>query len=216
MKSPPQPATVHEPDRYLYRMASATRDRVTKRNSTLYSLNGARYKSEKAPDYIRGESTRSGSLNEIDIDSERNEVPGCRFRKVSFSDPKIYVEQRVYEGVTDRTIIYELAFSGRIELDKEYKFLAYGDEDKILGKRDLILRIVSGHTKYYGYDIKDNIYIDEESISKESPYTENREMIDDLSSKDIELLRLRFVGHGHPAEDNLGVGDLVIFVIYKP
>lgn len=45
---------------------------------------------------------------------------------------------------------------------------------------------------------------------------ENRETMDDLSSEDIELLRLRFVGHGHPAEDNLGAGDLVIFVIYKP
>ncbi|KAJ5465572.1 hypothetical protein N7530_009359 [Penicillium desertorum] len=309
MKSPPQPATVHELDRYgdpvLHSMASATRDRVTKRNSTPYSLNGARYKSEKAQDCIRGESTRSGSLNEMvmacgqdpkfpmiifstsqDTDSERNEVPGCRFRKVSFSDdtevidsramsagqrrirltafitkqdedhmdPKIYVEQRVYEGVTDKTIVHELAFGGRIELDKEYEFLACGDEDRILGKRDLMLRIVSldqesfgnylrGHTRYYGYDIKDNIYIDEESISKESPHTvwrnmshapykislnasdlqilrkakqENRETMDDLSGEDIELLRLRFVGHGHPAEDNLGAGDLVIFVIYKP
>lgn len=108
MKSPPQPATVHELDRYgdpvLHSMASATRDRVTKRNSRPYSLNRARYKSEKAQDCIRGESTRSGSLNEMvmacgqdpkfpmtifsarqDTDSERNEVPGCRFRKVSFS-----------------------------------------------------------------------------------------------------------------------------------
>lgn len=58
-------------------------------------------------------------------------------------DPKIYVEQRVYEGVIDKTIVHELAFGGRIKLDKEYEFLACGDEDRILGKRDLMLRIVS-------------------------------------------------------------------------
>jgi uncharacterized protein YjhX (UPF0386 family) len=58
-------------------------------------------------------------------------------------DPKIYVEQRVYEGRRDRIIVHELAFGGRIQVDKEYVFRACGDEDIVLGKRDLRLRIVS-------------------------------------------------------------------------
>lgn len=309
MKVPPQPATVYELDRHgdpvLRSKVSATRDRVTKRNSTPYSLNGARRRPGKAQVCIGGESTRSGSLNEMvraygqdpkfpmtifsssqDTDSERNKVPGCRFRKVSFldetkvldtsakgdgqryirltafitkndedhMDPKIYVEQRVYEGMSDNIIVHELAFGGRIQLDKEYVFLACGDEDRVLGKRDLALRIVSleqesfnsylrGHTTYYGYDIKDYIYVDEESISKESPHTvwrnmsqapykmslnakdlqilrnakqENRETMDVLSGEDIELLQLRFVGQGHSTEDNLSAGDLDVCVIYRP
>lgn len=58
-------------------------------------------------------------------------------------DPKIYVEQHVYEGRNDKIIVHELAFGGRIQVDKEYVFRACGDEDRILGKRDLRLRIVS-------------------------------------------------------------------------
>ena len=58
-------------------------------------------------------------------------------------DPKIYVEQRVYEGRHDKIIVHELVFGGRIQVDKEYVFRACGDEDRILGKRDLRLRIVS-------------------------------------------------------------------------
>lgn len=107
MKTPPQPATVHELDQYgdpvLRSKVSATRDRVTKRNPTPYSLNGAQHRPRKSQNCIRGESTRSGSLNEMvraygqdpkspmtifsssqDTDSERNNVPGCWFRKVSF------------------------------------------------------------------------------------------------------------------------------------
>lgn len=58
-------------------------------------------------------------------------------------DPKIYVEQRVYEGRHDKIIVHELALGSRIQVDKEYMFRACGDEDRILGKRDLRLRIVS-------------------------------------------------------------------------
>lgn len=45
--------------------------------------------------------------------------------------------------MSDNIIVHELAFGGRIQLDKEYVFPACGDEDRILGKRDLTLRIVS-------------------------------------------------------------------------
>ena len=59
------------------------------------------------------------------------------------SDPEIYVEQRVYEGKDEKPIVRELGFGGRIHVDKEYVFAACGDEDRVLGKRDLRLRIVS-------------------------------------------------------------------------
>lgn len=169
-------------------------------------------------------------------------------------DPKLYVEQRVYEGRHDKIIVHELGFGGRIQVDKEYVFRACGDEDRILGMRDLRLRIVSleqesfnnylrGHTTYHGYDIIDYVYVDEESISRglphaawrnmsEAPYKislngkdlqillkakqENREMVDVLSPEDIELLRLRFAGQGHPTEDKVSVGDLDVRVIYRP
>lgn len=58
-------------------------------------------------------------------------------------DPRIYVEQHVYEGTHDKVIVHELAFGGRIHVDKEYVFRACGDADRNLGKRDLRLRIVS-------------------------------------------------------------------------
>lgn len=188
-------------------------------------------------------------------------------------DPKIYVEQRVYEGRHDKIIVHELAFGGRIQVDKEYVFRACGDEDRILGKRDLRLRIVSvscilrypyvqeeslnpiqleqesfnnylrGHTTYYGYNIIDYVYVDEESISKDLPHAawrnmseapykislngkdlqilleakqENRETVDVLSGEDIELFRLRFAGQGHPTEDKVSAGDLDVRVIYRP
>ncbi|KAJ5217707.1 uncharacterized protein N7469_011332 [Penicillium citrinum] len=166
-------------------------------------------------------------------------------------DPKIYVEQRVYEGRHNKIIVHELAFGGRIQVDKEYVFRACGDEDRILGKRDLRLRIVSesfnsylrGHTTYYGYDIIDYVYVDEESISKDLPHTvwrnisegpykvflngkdlqillkakqENRGTVDVLSGENIELLRLRFAGQGYPTEDKVSAGNLDVRVIYKP
>ncbi|KAJ5126156.1 hypothetical protein N7448_005468 [Penicillium atrosanguineum] len=309
MNSPPQPATVYELDEYgnpvLHSKVSAIRDRVAKRNSTPYTGNRAHHRPRKSQDCIIGESMRSGSLDEMvkacgqnptfpmtiftssqGTDSERNGVPGCRYRKISFldetkvldsgtindsqrfvrltafitkndedhMDPKIYVEQRVYEGRHDKTIVHELAFGGRIQVDKEYVFRACGDEDRILGKRDLRLRIVSleqetfntylrGHTTYYGYDIIDYVYVDRESISKELPHAawrnmsevpykislnrkdlqilleakqENRETVDVLSGKDIELLRLRFAGQGNPTEDKMSAGDLDVRVIYRP
>lgn len=53
------------------------------------------------------------------------------------------MEQRVYEGKDEKLIVHELGFGGRIHVDKEYVFAACGDEDRVLGKRDLRLRIVS-------------------------------------------------------------------------
>lgn len=100
-----------------------------------------------------------------------------------------------------------------------------------------------GHTTYYGYDIKDYVYVDGETISKELPHAvwrnmseapykislngkdlqilleakqENRETVDVLSGEDIELLRLRFAGQGHPTEDKMSAGDLDVRVIYRP
>ncbi|KAJ5161427.1 hypothetical protein N7492_006819 [Penicillium capsulatum] len=309
MRSPPQPATVHELNEdgspMLHTKVSATRNRVTRRNATPYSLNRAQQRPRRALDCIVGKSIRSGSLHEMvknpgqnsavpmiifsrhqDTDSERNKIPGCRFRKVSFLDetevlnssavaddsqrcmgltafitkidedhpyPKIYVEQRVYEGMHDTIIVHELAFGGRIQIDKEYLFPGCGDEDPILGKRDLKLRIVSleqeswanylrGHTTLYGYDIKDYVYLDEGSIYKDLPHTVwrnpskasykislnakdmqillkakqgSRDTASVLSSEGIELLRLRFPGQGHPTEDNLSTGDLIVHIIYR-
>ncbi|KAJ5218449.1 uncharacterized protein N7498_000548 [Penicillium cinerascens] len=119
-------------------------------------------------------------------------------------DPKIYVEQRVYEGRHDKIIVHELAFGDRIQVDKEYVFCACGDEDRILGKRDLRLRIVSleqesfnnylrGHTTYYGYDIIDYVYVDRESISKGLPHAAWRNMSEvpykiSLNGKDLQIL----------------------------
>lgn len=104
MKSPPQPATIHELDEYgnpvLHSKVSATRDRVAKRNPTPYSWNRAQHRPKTPQDYVMGESMRSGSLDEMvkacgqfpmtiftssqGMDSERNEVPGYRYRKISF------------------------------------------------------------------------------------------------------------------------------------
>lgn len=107
MKSPPQPATVYDLDEYgnpvLHSKVSAIRDRVAKRNSTPYTGNRAQHRPRKSQDYIIGESMRSGSLDEMvkacgqsptfpmtiftssqGTDSERNGVPGCRYRKISF------------------------------------------------------------------------------------------------------------------------------------
>jgi hypothetical protein len=107
MKSQPQPATVHELDEYgnlvLHSKGSATRDRIAKRNPTPYSWNKSQHKPRKSQDCIMGQSMRSGSLDEMvkaygqnptfamtiftssqGTDPECNEVPGCRYRKVSF------------------------------------------------------------------------------------------------------------------------------------
>lgn len=100
-----------------------------------------------------------------------------------------------------------------------------------------------GHTTYYGYDIIDYVYVDEESISKDLPHTvwrnisegpykvflngkdlqillkakqENRGTVDVLSGENIELLRLRFAGQGYPTEDKVSAGNLDVRVIYKP
>lgn len=100
-----------------------------------------------------------------------------------------------------------------------------------------------GHTTYYGYDIKDYVYVDWETIYKELPHVvwrnmseapykislngkdlqilleakqENPATVDVLSGEDIELLRLRFTGQGYPTEDKMSAGDLDVRVIYRP
>jgi hypothetical protein len=58
-------------------------------------------------------------------------------------DPRIYVEQRVYQGNREIIMIHELIFGGMIQVGIEYVFTACGDEDVHLGKRDLRLTIKS-------------------------------------------------------------------------
>jgi hypothetical protein len=116
-------------------------------------------------------------------------------------DPRIYVEQRVYQGNREMIIVHELIFGGTIQVGIEYVFSACGDEDIHLGKRDLRLTIksVSGfypcvitnqtmlkppikleqavfdsymhRAKYYGYDRKDTVFVGQYSLSNGLAYT---------------------------------------------
>lgn len=61
-------------------------------------------------------------------------------------DPRLYVEQRVYEGVNEKILIHELLFDGQLKLGFEYVFPGCGDEDVRFGKRDLRLSIQSVST----------------------------------------------------------------------
>ncbi|KAJ5970185.1 uncharacterized protein N7479_000103 [Penicillium vulpinum] len=212
MKITPQPATVHEVDRYgnpvLHSDVSATRNRVAKRKPTSYSLNKAQRRLRKSQDCIQGECTRRGSLGEmVKAFGQNPTFPMTIFTSSWDTDsehPKVYVEQQVYQGMYNGIIVHELAFGGKIQVGKEYVFQDCGDEDRILGKLDLRLRVVSleqesfnnyvqSHTTYYGYDIKDYFYLDGGSISKESPHTTGREMNHapykiSLNAKDLQIL----------------------------
>lgn len=64
-------------------------------------------------------------------------------------DPRIYVEQRVYQGNQEMIMIHELIFGGMIQVGIEYVFTACGDEDVHLGKRDLRLTIKSVSVLFY-------------------------------------------------------------------
>ncbi|KAJ5086868.1 hypothetical protein NUU61_008175 [Penicillium alfredii] len=114
MKSPPQPATVHElkedSSPMLHSKVSATRNRVTRRNAILYSLNRAQHRPRKAPD-----------CSDEDINLGKRDL---RLRIVSESLNSTYLEQESYDNY------------------------------------------LRGHTIWYGYYIKDYVYLDEGSIFK--------------------------------------------------
>lgn len=61
----------------------------------------------------------------------------------AYSEPIIYVEQRVYEAGEEKIAVHELNFGGKIQADVEYVFPACGDEDFNLGKRDLKVNVKS-------------------------------------------------------------------------
>ncbi|KAE8387785.1 hypothetical protein BDV23DRAFT_160524 [Aspergillus alliaceus] len=91
------------------------------------------------------------------------------------ADPRIYVEQRVYEGGQEKIMVLELDLGGRVQIDMEYVFPGCGDEHINLGKRDLRLRIRSLEQEvfdsymlranYYGYDTNDYVYLNRQTIS---------------------------------------------------
>ncbi|KAF7586731.1 hypothetical protein BBP40_008391 [Aspergillus hancockii] len=90
------------------------------------------------------------------------------------ADPRIYVEQRVYEDGQEKVMILELDFGGKVQADMEYVFPGCGDEHINLGKRDLRLHIRSLEQEvlynymlranYYGYDIDDYVYLNRHTI----------------------------------------------------
>jgi hypothetical protein len=102
-------------------------------------------------------------------------------RDETHPDPRIYVEQRVYQGNREMIMIHELIFGGTIQVGIEYVFTACGDEDIHLGKRDLRLTIKSlqqdifdgymHRAKYYGYDRKDTVFVSQYSLLHGLTYT---------------------------------------------
>ncbi|KAL4863509.1 hypothetical protein BDV12DRAFT_177435 [Aspergillus spectabilis] len=79
-----------------------------------------------------------------------------------YENPTIFVEQRVYEHEKEQTVVQELMFGSVVQLGLQYVFPGCGDEDKVLGKRDLFVRFQSldesvfseyiNRAEYYGYD----------------------------------------------------------------
>ncbi|GFF61427.1 hypothetical protein IFM51744_10680 [Aspergillus udagawae] len=102
-------------------------------------------------------------------------------REKTHPDPRIYVEQRVYQGSREVIMIHELFFGGMIQVGIEYVFTACGDEDIHLGKRDLRLTIKAlqqdifddymHRAKYYGYDRKDTVFVSQYSLLHGLTYT---------------------------------------------
>ncbi|KAF7179344.1 hypothetical protein CNMCM7691_008277 [Aspergillus felis] len=103
-------------------------------------------------------------------------------REETHPDPRIYVEQRVYQGNREMIMIHELIFGDTVQVGIEYVFTACGDEDIHLGKRDLRLTIKSlqqdmfdeymhACAKYYGYDRKDTVFVSQYSLSNGLTYT---------------------------------------------
>ncbi|GIJ86882.1 hypothetical protein Asppvi_005780 [Aspergillus pseudoviridinutans] len=103
-------------------------------------------------------------------------------RDETHPDPRIYVEQRVYQGNREMIMIHELILGGTVQVGIEYVFTACGDEDIHLGKRDLRLTIKSlqqdifdehmhARAKYYGYDRKDTVFVSQFSLSNGLTYT---------------------------------------------
>ncbi|RHZ65522.1 uncharacterized protein CDV56_108844 [Aspergillus thermomutatus] len=107
-------------------------------------------------------------------------------REKTHPDPRIYVEQRVYQDNREMIMVHELIFGGAIQVGTEYVFPACGDEDIHLGKRDLRLTIQSiklqqdtfdnymHRAKYYGYDRKDHVFVSQYSLSNGLIYTIRR------------------------------------------
>ncbi|KAB8069038.1 hypothetical protein BDV29DRAFT_183529 [Aspergillus leporis] len=99
-------------------------------------------------------------------------------------DPKIYVEQRIYEGRQEKIMVLELHFGHKIQVGIEYVFPGCGDEHINLGKRDLRLHIQSLEqgvfdsyilrANYYGYDIEDYAYVNRHTISNGLSYVPRR------------------------------------------
>ncbi|OGE48209.1 hypothetical protein PENARI_c031G09583 [Penicillium arizonense] len=167
-------------------------------------------------------------------------------------DPSIYVEQRVFQCGQEKIVVHELKFKGKVQVEKEYLFKGCGDEDLNLGKRDLRLKIQTleqhifnsymQRASYYGYDIKDCIWLNEHTICSGLAHTVQRcdglppyqisfnpedleilldaklkrpTLTSDASGEGLELLRLRFKGQGKHTEDNGHAGDLFLRVMYK-
>ncbi|KAI9926223.1 hypothetical protein ASPWEDRAFT_43577 [Aspergillus wentii DTO 134E9] len=135
-----------------------------------------------------------------DDSPDLHEIPGQRFRKVFYRDemdiihpnasrrghvkltvfvasqdeecpnPRLYVEQRVYRGNREMTVIQELVFRTNIQKGVEYVFKGCGDEDLSTGKQDLHVRFHSleqntfdsymSHARYYGFDRNVDLRID--------------------------------------------------------
>ncbi|THC89672.1 hypothetical protein EYZ11_010883 [Aspergillus tanneri] len=113
-------------------------------------------------------------------------------------DPRIYVEQRIYEGRQEKIMGHELVFGGKIQFDVEYVFPACGDE-----KRDLRLQIKSleqelfhsymRHAKYYGYDVIDHVEIHGDQIAQglTYPLQHNKVKVPNqicLNAEDLQIL----------------------------
>lgn len=60
-----------------------------------------------------------------------------------YENPTVFVEQRIYEDKQERAVVNELMFGTLVQLDLEYVFPGCGDEDRVLGKRDLVVRFQS-------------------------------------------------------------------------
>ncbi|KAF3392078.1 hypothetical protein DPV78_010595 [Talaromyces pinophilus] len=195
-----QPATVQEVDHNDHPILHSTKSaqRIAKANSgsTLpqrtrmpYAFNFER----QAPTaVIYGECISSMPINEMekiyqtygrgvpmtiytrsqDRSCERNEVPGCKFRKIfgtdegeviettqqnqfvgltafiperdkTVPDPKIYVEQSMIRDGQEEILIHELTFGGQVQTGIDYIFRGIGDEHPDFGKRDLKVRLLS-------------------------------------------------------------------------
>ncbi|KAL4905637.1 hypothetical protein BDW74DRAFT_178005 [Aspergillus multicolor] len=95
-------------------------------------------------------------------------------------NPSIYVEQKIYEDGQEQTVVNELMFASPIRTGVEYVFAKCGDEGRLLGKRDLIIRFraIDGtvfneyinRAKYYGYDQHQCIKVNSQNLVRGVDY----------------------------------------------